>query len=292
MEPTEKMSVDKAHFSRMVGAELFKLRKRPMLWMMLAIQTGFCAILPMLFYLVYRTSNSSGDNMSSSMRDLINERLSFPGTLTSSVLSSLSWGLPLLIVLTASAFGGEFAWGTLRLLLSRGQGRKEYCLTKATALGFCWLLLLASGIVSSLVVGTAATALAHGAGPSALDTSDILTFGGYIAAGILAGAAYIALVGLFAVQVRSTAFAVAAGLGVYFGDRIVGSIASGLGYGPIELIVRGGMNYNVSSLVGQAGDKPNPAPLAILILIIYSTAAVVAAMRLLSRHDVAVSGVG
>jgi hypothetical protein len=52
------------------------------------------------------------------------------------------------------------------------------------------------------------------------------------------------------------------------------------------------MNYNVSSLVGQAGDKPNPAPLAILILVIYSTAAVVAAMRLLSRHDVTVSGVG
>jgi ABC-2 type transport system permease protein len=276
----------------MVAAELFRLRKRPMLWIMLAIQTGLCAILPMLFYLVYRTSNSSGDKMSSSMRDLINDRLSFPGTLTSSVVSSLSWGLPLLIVLTASAFGGEFAWGTLRLLLSRGQGRKEYCLTKATAISLCWLLFLGCGIVSSLVVGTAATALAHGAGPSNLDSGDLLRFGGYVAAGILAGAAYIALVGLFAVQVRSTAFAVAAGLGVYFGDRIVGSVASGLGYGPIELIVRAGMNYNVSSLVGQAGDKPNPAPLAILILMTYSTAAVVAAMRLLSRHDVTVSGVG
>jgi ABC-2 type transport system permease protein len=286
------MSADKARFTRLVGAELFRLRKRPMLWIMLAIQSGLCAILPMLFYLVYRTSNSSGDKMSSSMRDLINERLSFPGTLTSSVLSSLSWGLPLLIVLTASAFGGEFAWGTLRLLLSRGQGRKEYCLTKATALGLCWLLLLGCGIVSSLVVGTVATALAHGAGPSVLNAKDLLTFGEYIAAGVLAGAAYIALVGLFAIQVRSTAFAVASGLGVYFGDRIVGGIASGLGYGPIELIVRAGMNYNVSSLVGQAGDKPNPAPLAILILVMYSTAAVMAAMRLLSRHDATVSGVG
>jgi hypothetical protein len=119
-----------------------------------------------------------------------------------------------------------------------------------------------------------------------------LLFLGYAGAGLLAGATYIALVGLFSMQVRSTAFAVASGLAIFFGDRIVGGIATGLGYEPIELIVRGGMNYNVSSLSGEAGSNPNPAPLAILILLIYASSAIVGTVRLLKRHDITVSGVG
>src|SRR4051812_33590784 len=115
-------------FLRLVSAELYRLQRRPMLWFMVAIQAALCALMPMLFYLVFRTSSS--DKMSQSMTELIQDRLSFPGVLTSSIVSSLTWGLPLVIVLAASSFGGEFAWGTLRMLLSRGLGRKEYCLTK------------------------------------------------------------------------------------------------------------------------------------------------------------------
>ncbi|MFL5761625.1 MAG: ABC transporter permease [Thermomicrobiales bacterium] len=291
MERIDLEKVRRSRSLRLVGAELFRLRRRPMLWIMVAIQTGLCALMPMLFYLIYRTSSSS-DKMSPSMRDLVHDRLSFPGTLTSSVASSLVWGLPLLVVLTASSFGGEFAWGTLRMLLSRGVGRREYCLTKAAALGVCWIFLFAVGTVSSLLMGALASTFAHGAGPSAIGPDDLATFGGYFLAGILAGSTYIALVGLFAVQVRSTVFAVAAGLGLYFGDRIIGGIASGLGYGPMEAIVRAGMNYNISSLIGEVGKHPNPTPLAIAILVVYSFAALLGAARLLSRHDVTVSGVG
>jgi ABC-type transport system involved in multi-copper enzyme maturation permease subunit len=230
--------------------------------------------------------------MSQSVSDILHDRLSYPGVLTSAVVSSLTWGLPLVIVLTASSFGGEFAWGTLRMLLSRGLGRKEYSLTKFTALLICWLVLMAAGTVSALATGTLAARLADGAGIGATGTQDLLLFLGYAGAGLLAGATYIALVGLFAMQVRSTAFAVASGLAIFFGDRIVGGIATGLGYGPIELIVRGGMNYNVSSLSGEAGSNPNPAPLAILILLIYASSAIVGTVRLLKRHDITVSGVG
>ncbi len=247
-------------FGRLVGAELFRLFRRPMLWIMVAIQVGLCALTPILFYLIYRTS--SADELSAGMRDIMHNRLSFPGVLTSSVVSSLTWGLPLLIVLTASSFGGEFAWGTLRMLLSRGLGRKEYCLTKSTALALCWILLMVAGTFTSLIIGTLAAQLAHGSGPTAIEVNDLFTMVSYLAVGLLGGVAYVALVGLFAMQVKSTSFAVASGLAIYFGDRIVGGIAAGLGYAPIETIIRAGMTYNLSSLIGQAGDKPNPSLLA------------------------------
>jgi ABC-2 type transport system permease protein len=282
--------VTSGRFIRIVGAELFRLRRRPMLWIMVAIQVGLCALMPMLFYLIYRTS--SADELSASMREIMHDRLSFPGILTSSVVSSLTWGLPLLVVLTASSFGGEFAWGTLRMLLSRGLGRKEYCLTKSTALALCWVLLMVAGTITSLIVGTLAAMLANGSGPSAIQGSDLVAFVGYLAAGLLAGTAYIALVGLFAMQVRSTAFAVASGLGLYFGDRIIGGIAAGLGYAPIETIIRAGLNYNVSSLIGEAGDNPNAAPLAVIVLLMYTISAAIGTIQLLRKHDVSVSGVG
>jgi ABC-type transport system involved in multi-copper enzyme maturation permease subunit len=263
-----------------------------MLLIMLAIQTGLCAIIPLIMYLILRSEGSSRDEMSQSMQNLANDRLSFPGALISTVSSSLSWGLPLLIVLTASAFGGEFAWGTLRLLISRGEGRREYCLSKIAALFLAWLFLMACGIVASLMTGALATAWSDGQSISAVEASDLIEYGGLLLAGMLAGATYISLTALLAMQTRSSAFAIAAGLATFFGDRIITGVAVGFGFRPIELLLRSGLSFNISSLTGESGDTSNPVFLSVAILMIYGTAFAYGATRILRRIDITVSGVG
>jgi ABC-2 type transport system permease protein len=277
---------------RLVSAELFKLRRRPMLWIMLAIQAALCAVIPMIIYLIVVVFGSPRDTMSSSMQEIANDRLSFPGTLITTVSSSLAWGIPLLIILTASACGGEFAWGTLRLLLSRGEGRGEYCHTKVAALFLVWSILFGSGIVVALLFGALATALADGNGFTTIGMADIGTFVGRIFGGLLAGLTYVALTALITTQTRSTAVAVAGGLVAFFGDRFVGTAVMGLGFRPIELLFRSGVAFNVGSLTGDSGNTSNPVFLSVVVLLMYCTAFVVAMTRLVRRMDITVSGVG
>jgi ABC-type transport system involved in multi-copper enzyme maturation permease subunit len=279
-------------FRRLVVAELFKLRHRPMLWVMLAIQAGLCALIPMIMYVVVRTSDKSNGAMSQSMQDLANDRLSFPGTLISTVSSSLSWGLPLLIVLTASAWGGEFAWGTLRLLLSRGTGRSDYCQSKVAAVFVIWMLLMGTGILCAFAAGAVATELANGNGLSAIGLTDIAEFVGKVLAGMLAGATYVTYTALLATQTRSTAFAVAGGLVTFFGDKLIGGIVLGLGFRPIAVLIKAGPSFNVGSLTGDSGGSSNPVPLAVAVLLIYSTVFLLATIRTLRQIDVTVAGVG
>jgi ABC-type transport system involved in multi-copper enzyme maturation permease subunit len=263
-----------------------------MLWVMLAIQASLCAIIPLIIYLIVSMNDSSNDEMSRSMKELTTNRLSFPGTLISTVSSSLSWGLPILIVLTACACGGEFAWGTLRLLLSRGEGRREYCFSKVTAIFLIWGFLLGTGVVSALATGTLATVLADGNGISTIGAADYVEFLGRIFAGLLAGATYITFTALLATQTRSTAFAVAGGLVMFFGDRFIGGVVVGLGFRPIELLIKAGPGFNVGSLIGDVGDTSNPVLLSVIILLIYSSAFLLATTRILRKIDVNVSGVG
>jgi ABC-type transport system involved in multi-copper enzyme maturation permease subunit len=263
-----------------------------MLWIVLLIQTGLCAIIPMVMYLVVRSNGSSKEEMSRGIQDLANDRLSFPGTLISTVSTSLSWGLPLLIVLTACAFGGEYAWGTLRLLLSRGEGRREYCHSKLTAMFLIWIVVFGAGIIAALATGSLATALAGGTGLSGIEASEYAEFLGRILAGLLGGATYICFTALLATQTRSTAFSVAGGLVMFFGDRIIGGIAIALEFRPLELLIKAAPGFNVGSLTGDSGSASNPLLLSVIVLLIYCLTFLMGMTRLLSRSDIQVSGVG
>jgi ABC-2 type transport system permease protein len=283
---------NRSRFAALVGVELFKLRRRPMLWIMLGFQVSLCAVIPVIMFLLVRSDSSSRDQLTERMRDLADDRLSFPGTLLSTVSSSLTWGLPLIIVLTACAFGGEFAWGTLRLLVSRGEGRREFCLSKMAALFLIWLVMMMAGILASLATGALGTAWTGGKGPSAITVSNLADFGGLLLAGMLAAATYIAVTSLLAIQTRSTAFAVAGGLVLYFGDRILTGVAVGLGFRPLELLLRSGLSFNVSSLIGESGDTSNPMLLSVIVLLIYGSVAAFGTTLILRRIDIGVSGVG
>ena len=139
-----------ADFRRLVRLERFKLRRRPLPKILLAVLCGLTFGIPWLFYLTLGGVGS--DPVGVDSRKIL-DQLVFPDVLDASVVRSLTFGLPLLVVLTAMAFGGEFAWGTVRLLLARGEGRGAYVASKLAAVALWWLLALAVGTGAALVAG-------------------------------------------------------------------------------------------------------------------------------------------
>jgi ABC-type transport system involved in multi-copper enzyme maturation permease subunit len=279
----------RADLPRLIRLELFKLRRRPMPKILLAILAGITFGVPWLFFL---TLGGLGDEPAGVDRQEVLSRTVFPGALDASVENALSFGLPLLVVLTASAFGGEFAWGTVRLLLARGEGRGVYVLSKLAAILLWWMLALAIGSGTALVAATLIGLVDGEAGPSSLSTIEWLDFGGRLILAWAVSSVYAAVTALVTIQFRSTAIGLAIGLAAFYGETIVGGIAGGLGVAAFDLLARAGIAYNLRSMMGTLDGQENPIPLAALVLAMYTVGTTLAAIRHLRRHDVVVAGVG
>ena len=281
-----------AVYRRLIGLELFKLRRRPMPWVLVAVLGAISFGLPILFYVTLRLSTTESGGVSDAQRRDLIERTVLPGALTASVENAVSFGAPLLIVLAATAFGGEFAWGTVRLLLARGIGRTRFVVAKLIAVAVWWLAMLTTGTLAALL---AAVVIGLFAGQPGLATVQAGDLGGLVVRLLGTWAAtvvYGAVAALLAVTFRSTAFGLAAGLFAFYGDAVLSGIALSAGLPPLEWLYRAGINCNVRSLTGGLNGDENPLPLAIFAVVVYLAGAIVGAVRHLRRHDVVIAGVG
>ena len=98
-----------AEFRRLVRLERFKLSRRPLPKILLVILALITFAIPWVFYLAL--GGIGGDPIGVD-NDWLLDRLVFPGVLDAAVENGFSFGLPLLVVLTATFFGGEFAFKT------------------------------------------------------------------------------------------------------------------------------------------------------------------------------------
>jgi ABC-type transport system involved in multi-copper enzyme maturation permease subunit len=280
-----------ARFRRLAGIELTKLRSRRITWMMALIYGGLCTAMPWMFYLVAEFGES-GSGTTSAARDDFRSFASFPGALESSISTVLAFGAPLMMILAAAAFGGEFAWGTLRLMLIRGQGRREFVAAKLAALFLTWAAATAIGVTISLVSTGMVVAVGDFPGVSHVSRADLVTFAGHLAAAVAGGWVYIGATTLATVRHRSTSVGIAVGLVIFFGDRVGAAAAMATSIGPLEFLAKSGINYNLRSLTGGTDGDPNPVGLAVLALAAYLFATVLGSLRQLDRQDVTIAGVG
>jgi ABC-2 type transport system permease protein len=106
-----------------VRAELFKLRKRPAAWVLLAA----AAVLNQIFsYLVPYLSYRSGD--AQSFGGNVSPQQVLASTMPDQLVINTIGGFPvfagaLALVLGALMFGGEYGWGTVKTMLSQRPGR-------------------------------------------------------------------------------------------------------------------------------------------------------------------------
>ncbi len=143
-----------------VRAELFKLRKRPAAWVLLAA----AAVLNQIFsYLVPYLSYRAGD--AQSFAGNIPPQQVLASTLPDQLVINTIGGFPvfagaLALVLGALMFGGEYGWGTLKTMLSQRPGRSSVLGAQLVALGVA-MLVCVSVLFALSAASTAGIALAE-----------------------------------------------------------------------------------------------------------------------------------
>jgi ABC-2 type transport system permease protein len=135
---------------RMIGAEFFKLRKRPMTWWMLGIMAAITVVFFTVNYLLGHHSGNAATARASLHRVYLPQ-----GASTAVTAASALWVI-FLVVAIAVAMGNEFQYGTLRTQLAMGLRRIPYILAKAIAvfaagvIGLALIVLLGIGLSALL----------------------------------------------------------------------------------------------------------------------------------------------
>ena len=139
---------------RMIGAEFFKLRKRPMTWWMLGIMAAITTLVFTINYQLGHHSSNATDRA---------ERRSTASTCpngahTAVTAANALWGI-LVVIAIAVVVGNEFQYGTLRTQLAMGLRRIPYLLAKAIAVFLAGIIGLALIILFGIGLSVLLTAI-------------------------------------------------------------------------------------------------------------------------------------
>lgn len=244
----------------LLRSEIFRLRRRWMTWILLF----FVALLAFaLYFIIYASvqaqiqalqSGTPSTNGPPETEAQLRETL---GTLRPSQVMSFGLGVVsgfgsvLLIVLTASVFGNEFNWGTLRVILALGAGRERFLGAKYVTLVLYATLLTIVGALAALAGSEIVSSIAS------LDRTVPADFAAQLAVTIgrtvFTFLPYIALAALSAVWSKSGGAGIAIGLVVYFAEGIVMSLLVALNT-DYATIANLGLSRNVSAISRLAGS--------------------------------------
>lgn len=218
-------NVRSANLLELIGNELFKLRKRRLVWGLLVADLVFvfAAWCVLVFYAL-----KTGDGFNPG------HLLGGPNALSDAIGQPMTLGRRGGEFLTAAlgglAFGGEFSSGAIRLVLSRGVNRASYLVAKYVALAIaCAALVLASLLMSMLLSNL--LILIHQPAPTLLDLNSptLLTIlSGCL--GTLENFLFCLMLGAtLSIITRSSAFGIAASFGYLIGEDIAAQILPVLG---------------------------------------------------------------
>ena len=203
-----------AHIVNLTRWEWYKLRRRWLPWIMLAILLVVSQAFIWGSYFFDRSTQSS-DAYSN---------FSLPGSIPNALGLVHGIGIFLIVILTASILGTEYRWRTLRSILSRGTGRWQYLAGKAMLLtllvGAALLIVTALAAISSLI----ATALAGGAPAGSSSEAGWIDVPIAFGRGWFGLLPYIALAGFFTVLTTSSAAGTAISLVYYYAESIIAAI--------------------------------------------------------------------
>ncbi|MCX6003749.1 MAG: ABC transporter permease subunit [Chloroflexi bacterium] len=140
---------------RMIGAELFKLRKRQMTKVLLAILVGIIAIVNLLLLAISKINLPADGHAMGNIQNLLGLPVAIPFAL--SLISS--FGIVLAIILTASSVGNEYNWRTIRTALISSESRFKFLTAKLVSLGILILIGMVIGVATGFIMGLITTAI-------------------------------------------------------------------------------------------------------------------------------------
>ena len=204
-----------SHVLNLTRWEWYKLRHRWMPWIMLGIVLAFTQLMVWGGFALYTLAGAGS-----------REPFALPGSITLGLGFARHLTVFLVIILASSAIGADYAWGTLRPVLSKGPGRREWLASQGLMLA-----LLAGAAMLLVVLGIAISSLIASA--FVLDDGEALTGSGqWGAAGAALGkqlfalAPWIVLAVFFTVLTTSARLGGAFAVGYYLGEQLLVSIVS------------------------------------------------------------------
>ena len=235
--------------TRLINAELFKLRKRLMTRVLLFVLVGIMIVLYLLLLAVSRVAIPvHGSEEIGTIQNLLGLPLALPFAL--SILSSL--GTILAVILVASSVGTEYSWRTMRTMLICSESRLKLLGAKLVAAGILILIGMVIGLATGFLMSLITTAI----GGYSFDFSFMT--GGYLWDQFLQfwRTFYVlmpyALLGfLLAVVGRSAMPGIALGIGIFFLESIVTAFMN-LAGGWIARIPDYLLSANVRAITAQS----------------------------------------
>ena len=150
--------------NRQIQAELFKLRKRGMTWILLYILIGILVLVYTLLFAISRIqlpSQAPSDLLN--IGNLLGLKVSIPFAL--SILSS--FGAVLAVILVASSIGNEYNWRTIRVALISSESRFKFLAAKLISVA----IVIFIGMVIGLAVGFLMSMITTAIGRNTFDFS-------------------------------------------------------------------------------------------------------------------------
>jgi len=268
---------------RIIGAELFKLRKRPMIWWMLGIMATITTVLFTVNYQLGHHSSSA-----TTVRQSL-DRVYLPnGVGTAVSAASALWGI-LIVVAVAVVMGNEFQYGTLRTQLAMGLQRIPYLLAKAFAVFVAGIVGLA--VIIAFGVGLSVLLTAIDGAPMHWSGAFGQAFWQGIGAELLGTATTFTLALFITLLARQVVAGVAVVLGYTILEGTITSLLTGLGGGwakavnlflsPNERAISYGLNRS-----DGFNSHLLSAPAAATLLAAYAVIFLVAGIVIFNRRDV------
>jgi ABC-type transport system involved in multi-copper enzyme maturation permease subunit len=224
-----------------------------------------------------------------------------PGSIPPALGMAQSMGIILFAILTASVFGTESGWGTIRLVLAVGTRRWHYLFGKLALLALAALgslvLVVLFTIVSSLIVAKLTGSVEFGFLNSGF-LGDVLAD---VGRSWFAMWPYIALAALFTVLSRSSAAGIALAIGYYFIEAIV--VAQLLAFDWFQTVadyllgrnvtawMTGMSGYGQGLFINTSGELPGQLHAA-LVLVVYILVLSGLALWLFQRRDITATSTG
>lgn len=237
---------------RLIGVELFKLKKRWLLYALLIALLIFSVVPIITSYSSYQsllnenpetgaltvtqtTDGGSdeiiiidmgmGQNMREAQVESFRESFTLPGSMNGIFRSIAGMGPILVIVLAAAAIGSEYRWGTLRQMLIKGTGRAKYLGSKLIGIA----IAIIAGVIIALLAGFITSLITTSLSGSGISWDFMsLDFIGYLFSSLgrilLILGVYFTLSGLFVILFRSVTTGMALGIVFIFADSILSAL--------------------------------------------------------------------
>ena len=274
-----------------IRAELFKLRKRKMTWIMIIVLAAFLCL---IFFAIYGITASPPERMPHEGLETMRNLITFPDAFTMIFSMAQNIGAILLTIIVASSVGNEYGWGTIRQTLIRKGIRYQYVLSKLVA----FIVYALIGIVIAFIIGFCLALLTTQWVKGALNwdfmtvsyVGELFTMYGWTFYGLFV---YILLAMLFSIVGRSAIVGIGATLGYYFVESIAISIFNQSG-GWLAEIPNYLIGHNISAILPTtmmqgpfASSGALPSTLyASTVLAIYCVVFLGLSLYLFKRRDV------